>query len=555
MNGFFFTLVSKSVRSALCLATLSGPAFAQDAVDVGSMGLGVQTHFAQGWPIQLMAKVGDVGASGFRDGLRWNLIEPAPGHYNFESIAAYMATAARLDHEPLLVFHGTHPAYDDNETPHTDEGRRAFARFVSATISAFPDQIKRIEVGNEINAPNFMSGPYKDDPTGNYAALASVVSEVVKANHPDVEILCTGAHSVALAYFRDLFTAGALDDCDAISLHPYRPQPEGVDRELNELKALMEEYGELRPIYATEFGSWFESPSDAPEFLLKMTTLMSAADIEAAYWYALYDEPWWPNMGLFDKNSREKPAKPTFQFIAKELLPLGRSHLVGEGGVDRIYAFGDDGKGFVAWGAPGAVNVKGSATFYDATGKEIPRVDTLSDTPVVILGEDLEVTVTRDTPIYDSLLQFRHSPRHYLAAADGGPETDLTLQETNWAPYLGNRYLSPLGISDLLANGSLFDGKPMYAIERFVAPSTGRYEVLGKWWPEESPGDTDGADIRISGPDGLVTSGVTTSGLFELSPAVVFLDAGEALDFAIGPNQAPGGDVVRRRITIKGPLP
>ena len=539
---------------AAALASIMAPiAVAQQAPEDAPFTIGVQTHFQQGWPLSLMPKVGVAGATAFRDGVRWSIVEHARGQYRFDSILPYMSAASQFGFEPLLVFHGVHPLHDDKQTPFTEEGRLAFANFVNATISAFPDQIRKIEVGNEINAPNFMVGPFEDDPTGNYAALIKVVAQVVRRDHPQVEIMCTGAHSVALAYFRKLFEAGALADCDAISLHPYRPVPEGVDRELEQLKAMMRDFGGEKPIYATEFGSWFEDPEDAPDFLVKIATLMAASNVKGAYWYALYDQPWWPNMGLFDKDSREKPAFGTFRFISENLLPLGRPVALGDDGADRIYAFGPDRRGVVVWGAPGRLVVDGAAVYFDAWGNSIAKPEMVGDSPIIILGLDLAVSIDRDVPAYDSLLQFGAAPWSYLAAADTGPETELTLQESNWAPYLGNRFLNPLSVSDVLINGTVFDGAPMYLVERFTAPASGRYEVSGIWTREGEDGD--GADIRVTTSGATLAQGIADAAEFRMGPQIVSLGEGQTLDFSVGPNAEPGGDLLRRRITIRGPLP
>ena len=176
----------------------------------------------------------------------------------------------------------------------------------------------------------------------------------------------------------------------------------------------------------------------------------------------------------------------------------------------------------------------------------------LGDKPIVILGENISLEIVRDAPAYDSLYQFQSAPWSYHAAADDGPEAELELQETNWGPYLGNRYLKPLSISDLHINGSLFEGAPMRAIERFTAPTSGTYEMSGDWTPTKAEGD--GADLRITRGTDVLASAVILDGEFQFGPVTVTLESGETVDFSVGPNQEPGGDVLERRIRIAGPL-
>ena len=528
------------------------------ATPAAALELGVQTHFAQGWQPRLLDDAAALGAESVRDGVPWARIEQTPGVYDFAPIRPWMARARAQGVTPLLTFWGTHPLYDEGHTPHSDAGRAAFARFVAATVAAFPDLTPRIEIGNETNAPNFISGPAAAAPAESFARLATAVRTQVKAVAPGTEILCTGAHSVALDYFRRLFTAGGLAACDAISLHPYRPQPEGLGPEITALRALMDAHGARRPIHATEFGKWFDDPAEAPDYMLKMATLMGVADIRAAWWYALLDEPWWPNMGLLDRTGQEKPAAPAFRLLSQTLLPLGAPRAIGATPSDRIYAFGPGPEAIVAWGAPGELTVTGATGYRDARGRPTAAVTRLSEAPVVILGQDLSVSVSRPAPIHDSLLGFGQPPWSYWAIPRDGPETELGLQETNWSPHLGNRYLSPLAVTAHAINGIVFDAAPMRAVERFTAPQAGRYRIAGRWAPAETKdGDDrgDGARLIVQGGGDVLADRVIRDAPVTLEPVTLRLEAGATVDFAIGPNDAPGGDVVTRRIRVAGPLP
>ncbi len=514
--------------------------------------LGVQTHFAQGWQMSLQDQVAQAGTRHFRDGIHWSTIETAPGAYDFTSVQGWLDSARSKGKQPLLVFAGANPLYDNGETPHSAEGQAAFARYVAATLRAFPDLTPRIELGNEYNAPNFLSGPFEKDPAASFARLAAAVRAEVKAVSPATEILCTGAHSVALAYFRGVFAAGGLDHCDAISLHPYRADPEGLTEEIAALRALMAEYGPVKPIYATEFGKWFEDPDEAPVYMLKMVTLMAASDLAGAWWYALVDEPWWPNMGLLDADLAAKPAAPAFQTIAKTLLPLGAPRRVRASPADHIYEFGTGGRGFVVWGPSGKLLVEGQATFHDARGVEIAPVNTVSDAPVILLGDGLQVTIARDVPGYDSLLGFGTAPWSYLAIDRNGTETPLVMLETNWTPVRGNRYLRPLGVTSSAIAGVVFDGAPVAAVERFTAPAAGKYRIDAQWAAEKAEGDGAVVTVRVDG-EKIARGSVLTDPLI-LRDIDVELTEGGFLDFSVDPNTAPGGDVVVRRIHITGPI-
>lgn len=511
----------------------------------------VQTHFSQGWSLGLLDLFPRISAPGFRDGIYWRSVEKEPGQYDLSRFAPYFEAARRQGLEPLVVFAGAHPAYDDGTTPYTDEGRRAFARYVAAVVAAYPDVIQRLEIGNEYNTNGFLSGPFEDDPGRYFGPLAKEVAKAVKAEQPDTEIICTGAHSVATGYLRKAFESGALEHCDAISFHPYRDAPENVDVEIARLRALMREFGGEKPLYVTEFGDWFEDPRDAPDFMLKMVSMMGAAGVSGAYWYALLDEKHWPNMGLFTSDLEEKPAAATFRLLQNELLPLGRPVARGKRREDHLYEFGQVGRAFVAWGAPGELHVEGPAAFFDSKGRRIDPVRQLSDTPVVIVGEGIKVSIHRDRPVHSAFLGYGAAPWSYFAVSRDAETWPFKVMDGNWNPYLGHPDLDRMSVTPVKVVTGYPSGQPAHVVERFTAPRNGTYEIHGRWFREKP--DADGADIRISRNGEVLATGVVSDAPFEWRVNRLELEAGDTLDFAVGPNREWGGDYVRREITVTGP--
>lgn len=514
--------------------------------------LGVQTHFAQGWDIDGLRLLPGLGAIEIRDEVGWREIEEEPGIYDMSAFSGYLDAVRGAGAVPLVLFIGTNDNYDGGTTPYTEEGRNAFAQYVTAVIDSYPDLIHRIEIGNEYNSDG-VTGPYREK-SGHYMGLLiKDVVPVVKAAHPDTEILCTGAHSVATGYFRKVFETGALDYCDAVSFHPYRDEPEHVDSEIERLKALMREFGGEKPLYATEFGKWFEDPEDAPDFMLKMVSLMGSAGVSGAYWYALFNEEWWPNMGLLKSNEEEMPAARAFRFLQETLLPLGRPVSKGERGEDHLYEFGNKGRAFVAWGAaPARLVVEGEARFFDSSGNPIDPVPDLSAQPVVIMGNGVRVQIERERPVYSAFYGYGSAPWSYLAMQPGGKEQPFQVMDWNWNPYLGAPYHNPMKVTPTAVEAALFDSRPYHTVERFTAPQTGEYEIRGRWFRDKEQ-DSDGADIYVALNGRTLATGVVADAPFEWIAAPLSLKAGDQVDFAVGPRAKAGGDWVRRDITIVGP--
>lgn len=556
-----FAISSKHVKakqragviSALWGAVFLGitPALADNPSSSTPFSLGVQTHFSQGWSVDHQTLLPRIGTDRFRDELHWQEIEEAPGVYDFPRYSAYLEVARENGLDPLVLFIGTNENYDDGNTPHTDKGRAAFARYVAAATRAFPNLIGRIEIGNEYNS-DFAVGPFQER-NGYYTGLLiKAVAAEVMAISPDVKILCTGAHSVATGYLRDVFETGALDHCDAVSFHPYRSHPEHVDGEIRRLRALMAEFGAEKPLYATEFGNWFEDPKDAPDYMMKMVTLMGAAGVSGAYWYALLNEEWWPNMGLYTTDREEMPAASTFRFLQERLLPLGRPVSESDDGETHLYEFGSGGKAFVAWGLPPAkLHVTGDASFLDTSGNPIDPTSELALSPVIILGDGLQVNVIRDRPAHSAFFGYGAPPWSYHALRPDGREVPFTVQDWNWGPYHGDAHHNPMRVTSTTVEAAMFNGEAYHSVERFTAEHTGIHAIRARWTNEFEEG-LDGADIRISVNGTVVASGLVSGTPFEWS-ADVPLKAGDYIDFAVGPNTAAGMDWAEREITIFGP--
>ncbi len=239
------------------------------------MQLGVATHFSQGWSTSLLGKLKDLGITEIRDEQPWDQIESKPGQYAFPGrLTNYMDQAEGLGVDALLVFTSGNTLYDSGKTPYSAEGRQGYANHILAVLQKYGTQVKEIEIWNEFNGGGFDSPTGLDDAT-HYTQLLKTVWDTVKPLFPDVKILGGSAMSIGVGALEEIFQKGALSYMDAVAVHPYRDNPEHVDDELNHLTQVMAKYGAVKPIYVTEFGKWFESAAAAPDWMVKMVTLMS----------------------------------------------------------------------------------------------------------------------------------------------------------------------------------------------------------------------------------------------------------------------------------------
>lgn len=514
--------------------------------------LGVQTHFQQGWSTLLIGEAKQLGAPALRDELDWHKIEATKGVYDFSDVDRYMKRVFENGLKPLIVITDSNPLYDDGHTPYSKSGITGLSAYISAIFSHYGTGNLQIEIGNEVNSDDFVSGPFVRDKPTYLAATVRGVRERLRADHPDAQIICAGLNTIAIGFLQTFFRRGGLQACDAISVHPYRDNPDTVLTELTRLKTLMREYGGEKPIYVTEFGKWFDDPAEAPDYMVMMVAQMAAAGVREAYWYALIDEPWWPNMGLLEKDgTTAKPAADAFRLLQARLLPLGRPVPRSDLPTVRLFEFGSGGKGFVAWGSGARLQVTGQGAYFDTRGRTVPAVTNLSDEPVIILGDGLDVSVELQRSVADTKYQYNQLPWSYFALRPDIGLTPLETMDWDWTSYRGAPDLSPLQVGDNWITTARFQGRPYHAIERFTASETGDYRVDG-WWRASDKTEPSRLIIRHNRKTVFEIPEITSE-RFSLSGLKLTLKAGDSLDFELAPTGPDGAGSVQRRIQVFGP--
>jgi len=515
--------------------------------------LGVQTHFQQNWPTSLIGRAQELSTPAVRDEIGWRDVEKKKGVYNFSSVDRYMTRLLESGLKPLIVITDTNPLYDEGKTPYTKAGMMGLASYISAIVTRYGVRNVTIELGNEVNSEDFVGGPFTQNKPAYLAATARAVRDQLRTDHPDAKFVCAGLNTVALGFFRDFFRQGGLHTCDAISVHPYRDNPDTLVVELARLKALMAEYGGEKPIYVTEFGKWFETANEAPDYMFKMVAQMAAEGVSEAYWYALVDEPWWPNMGLLERDGvTVKPAADAFRFLQTRLLPFGRPVLRSDISTVRLFEFGTGGNAFVAWGSGGTLQVIGEVEFFDTRGRKISPVPQLSDVPVVVVGSGITVSVEQQNLIADTKYQYNQMPWSYFALRPDIGLTPLEVIEWNWTGYRGAPDLSPLQIGDNWITTARFQGKPYHAVERFTAPISGAYRIEG-WWRASEKTEASRLIINHNSKAVFEIEEITPK-QHSVSDLSLELEAGDSIDFELAPIGPDGDGAVQRRIQVFGPL-
>jgi hypothetical protein len=525
------------------------------------MELGAAVHFSQGWPYEIVEPAKAIGLGIVRDTIRWSVVETAPGTYDFAGTAIdYPRLLALNGIELRPVFGWGNPLYDAGATPHTAEGRAAFAEFVAMVLRRNP-LINTIEIGNEFNAQNFVAGPVAESPyaerAGHYARLLAAVHDRVRPEFPNVAILGGALHSIPVAYARTLLAEGAFRDMDGLAFHPYTSPPELVGLHLELL-------------HATEFGGEFETFEEAAPYLVRMVAALAAAGVSSAIWYSLREQPWYTRMELLDLEGAPRPAGESFAFAQEALLPHAPVERLPTDPLTHLYSFG--GRALVAWGLPRPIAVDADVVWFDSRGRPIASpaaldpdepVIALADAPIdfaaaTVLGE--QATITDSFFAFDPRLDAEGAAGawSYHAVRSDGTREPLSLMEggerqgEGWRPYVGDPWRRPLSVSESGLRPVDFSthenpGLGYAVLERFMMPESATVSLCGNWRVRADSGD--GVHLTITAGGRQLFAGVV-AGEIDLRFDALALEAGDALEFLVGSNADPEADWTGRHVRV-----
>jgi len=256
-------------------------------------GLGVNIHFTDTKPgeVKMLA---DAGFKFIRMDFDWHRIEKSKGEYDFSAYDRLLAALDPHGIRAVFILDYANPLYDQNLSPHSDEGRAAFAKWAAESVKHFKGRHVLWEMYNEPNIQFWRPHPNVAD----YIKLALAVGKAIKEAAPDEPYVGPATSRIDFAFLEKCFQAGLLEYWDAVTVHPYRQQvPETAAADYRELQLMIAHYAPKAkhvPIYSGEWG--YSSPTGGldPEsqgkFLPRqwLTNLMN--DVPLSIWYDWHDD-------------------------------------------------------------------------------------------------------------------------------------------------------------------------------------------------------------------------------------------------------------------------
>lgn len=513
--------------------------------------LGTQTHFSQGWSEGTLVRARSVKAPLLRDSHSWGMTERIPGRYDFSSEAAEkLSRACQSGFRLILTAEPRNPIYDRGEWAFSDRANTAFADYLSAVVDHWGHCIAAFEIGNEINGGSGLKYPGGISSAEGYVSTLRMVDKRFRSQHPNVAILGGSTNMIGTGFLVGMFKAGMLELVDGVAVHQYKSHGESTDVEIANLRTKMKLADRIVPIWVTEFSHDVSDTDEAARQLLKTTTQLAESGVAVAVWYALIDQRWFPNMGLFH-DARIKPTGKAFQFWQERLLTGGRPMRLDLSNPSIFaYSYGPDLH--VLWGLGQVVEISPSSELFDATGEPVVNSGKfeIGEDPVVIVGAT-SIKVIENRVLADSMLQWNRGNWDYFAQKSDGTYEDLALFDDRYDSYIGSRWHRPLYIRPYSAAVAGTGTNPTRAVWRHTAQVAGP-AVIATCVRNGSRGD--GVDVRIALNDTTFADHIVSDATWHWQQSVD-LEVGDRVEFSIGPNQTSGGDVValRHKILAGGP--
>jgi len=256
-------------------------------------GFGVNIHFTDPRPGEL-EMIAAAGIRWVRMDFEWERTERRRGEYDFSDYDRLLAALDAHGIRALFILDYGNPLYDDGLSPHTDQGRRAFAQWAAAAARRFRGRGILWETWNE---PNI--GFWKPKPNvADYVELALATAKAIREAAPGEALIGPATSEMGTTFLEACFQGGLLEHWDAVSVHPYRQRPpESAASDYIGVSRLIARYapkGRHIPLLSGEWGystAWGGIDEDVQGRMLCRQWLFNVASgVPLSIWYDWHDD-------------------------------------------------------------------------------------------------------------------------------------------------------------------------------------------------------------------------------------------------------------------------
>jgi hypothetical protein len=501
------------------------------------------------------------GVRWVREEFRWDLIEPEPGHWDWDApddtVADYHDQGLQVI--GLLAYSAGWAVGGPQSSPLPPPHDR-WAAYVTATVTRYRGAVRVWEVWNEPDLPLYWAGDAR-----TYAALLDFTATLIHRLDPDALVISGGVSEIerGIRFLDQVREFGGLAHVDAVGIHPYMGYHRLLygayrDRDVPALRAFATRTG--RPFWFTEFGfsSAIEGGGKQGEVaqatgLVRqiVETAASPLDVRAMVVYDLADDGPPPStLGLLRHDGRTpKVAFAALQTVGQVLagaVPVGI--MPNEDPLVTRYRFdrGDGSVIDVAW-TDGeqrilALNTVGSLRITGLVGATETHPSTLGQVVLAVGAEPVYLTYR---PTADGVRYIAESDHtlsgaflaEWLAAGGqdglGLPLSEAMQRGTTWIQYFERGRLEfdgamRWGLTGLETAGR-YPAAPRAPLR--CAPACPANDPLRHYFPETGHQVADGMLAFWQQHGGLARFGYPISEMFADGPLLIQLFERARLEF------------------------
>ncbi len=298
--------------------------------------VGACTHFSQGKGVldRNIESLKRAGIASIRDEAGWGSVEREKGKLAMpERFDTYVRKAAAEGLRVLLILDYANGFYDDGDRPRSPEAIEGFCRYAEFVVKHFGGDVRLYEIWNEWDIGIGLPQRYnKGGSPEDYVKLLKAVYPRIKAADPSAAVIAGASTSDAVkkGWLEEVVRLGALDSCDAISIHSYNyyldrfPErgPEACSAWMTGVREILRGHNDGKdvPFYVTEMG-WPNHVARhgtdlqlSASYLARLYLLArTSSSFAGIWWYDFQDDGWNPqynedNFGLVRPDLTPKPA-------------------------------------------------------------------------------------------------------------------------------------------------------------------------------------------------------------------------------------------------------
>jgi hypothetical protein len=264
---------------------------------------GIHPSNGEGPPEKLYEFLDELGVVWLRGTFNWSDFEREKDLWDYSKYDDFVEKSSAAGKKLLAIL-----AYDVSWIHEDNRSRRHisrdqlpyYLRYVEEVVRRYRGKIQAYEIWNEPNWIFWKGG--KED----FYELSRAAAEKIREIDPAAIIVAGSFNRVPENFIRGMFRAGAMENVDAISFHPYDMSPWGSLRLYDRFRKTLAGQGYTGEIWVTEAGyptgGWYPtrvSENRFPGYIVKTLTGLAVRGARLCCWYQ-----------LFNPHNRDEPQSP-----------------------------------------------------------------------------------------------------------------------------------------------------------------------------------------------------------------------------------------------------